>query len=286
MTSNSSTMISVIPSTTLSNSHPNFLSRLPPELRHIIYSFCNFPVSGHVWVDCLGHTHGCAYKSHIIFHEDAKWPMAFHALPGEFVVKRRIKQLISRPQDGIDGLFRGLSVQVGGEFAIRNELLHLLFDQMDVYFEYVLSNDPASQVSSSTLQSLIFTYLTSITLTPEPHQNIDGSCVALDTTSISFITAHCPNLHHLTYMVIVCEWLEKGPTDEGAMDFAQACHLLTVECKKLQGLHFEFSDRARQVSRGEPKLKRSLTAGNWGVVVIWVCDVLRQIVEEYGAQEE
>lgn len=80
------------------------------EIRHMVYSLLGFPVGTHVWLDCPGLPR-CLDKSHIIFHEDAKWPMTWHAPTGHFEIRKTIEQLtFLLPRKGANGPFENLQV--------------------------------------------------------------------------------------------------------------------------------------------------------------------------------
>jgi hypothetical protein len=59
----------------------------------MIYAHLTIPIGTYAWLDCLGPPH-CRTTSHIIFHEDAKWPMTWHALPGVFQIRRKMENIV------------------------------------------------------------------------------------------------------------------------------------------------------------------------------------------------
>lgn len=96
---------SIMPCTGTTSTPPatmpfNVLEQLPTEIRYMVYSLLGYPINTKIWLDCPGPPH-CTDKSHIIFHEDAKWPMTWHDVPGNFEGRTKIKQLsLQKPRGG------------------------------------------------------------------------------------------------------------------------------------------------------------------------------------------
>jgi hypothetical protein len=98
----------------------NILEDLPNEIRHMVHSFLGFPVSNRIWLDCPGPPH-CTDASHIIFHEDAKWPMEWHDLPGGFEVRKRMEQMsFAKPSAGLSNSLKlRVMYEMGGHEVSR-----------------------------------------------------------------------------------------------------------------------------------------------------------------------
>jgi len=118
----STDIASTMPSTTTGSSPSiimpaNVLEHLPAEIRHMIYGLLGFPIGTYTWLDCPGPPH-CADPSHIIFHEDAKWPMNWHALPGHFQIRKKVEQLAIQKRHGC---LTALNVRV--KYKMGNEMV-------------------------------------------------------------------------------------------------------------------------------------------------------------------
>ncbi|KAF1840732.1 uncharacterized protein K460DRAFT_410146 [Cucurbitaria berberidis CBS 394.84] len=267
---------------------------LPAEIRHHIYAYLRFPVGGYMWVDCPGPSEGCVDKSHIIFHEDAKWPMLWHALPREFLIRRKAKQLIFRDGPGKKAGFQDLTVKIIKKdgfvhmkanienqlmevnMAIRNELLHLLFDHIDARFEFSLSGQ--SNLLCQTLAPSTLAHITTITLGNSGIREINPlekagpkTLIEHDTTSLLFVVAHCPHIRRLTYATDI--HVLKSGTTEQILDFVFACRTLTTSCKELKELQF----LALSTLRGGHVVE-TFAVGGWNHVVVWVWDVLSKVM--------
>jgi hypothetical protein len=214
------TSIPAMPSMPFTSTPPNMqsdiISRLSAELRHIVYSHLNIPVGGHVWI--TGRVVGAVTDtSHIIFYDDARWPMRVHAPFGEFQVRRKINNLLS-----YGGFQRMLAELDNGDIigcnsrvfiernllrinkATRTELMDLVFGRNEVEVSFSMHDEPNRILELYRISHIrtinhvhrlpcALAHMTTITIRSSEREMKNG-CQSLQFIAVSFA-----NLGRLTY---------------------------------------------------------------------------------------
>ncbi|CAO2650331.1 Nn.00g016230.m01.CDS01 [Neocucurbitaria sp. VM-36] len=213
--------------------------RLPPEIRHKVYTYLNFPVGTHLW-----------------FPEGFEWSI----------------ESMVQVENGL----------LETNKAIRDELLHLFFDHIEVRFDCPLFLERVFQPQPQWLYRLsfrfmpsTFTCITCIELNDTYESDMDRHIA-----TVSFVAGHCPGLLRLTYTTNR-EALRSCSTRD-MQDFILACRDLTVSCRKLQELRFLRSKLRLDLYEVTPSMEyfviESLRAGEWDRLSEWAWKVLNKVL--------
>jgi hypothetical protein len=254
----------------------NILSRLPAELRHMVYSDLNFPVGGYIWIDCP-YDYYCPHASHFHLRFNGKYSRKIHAEDGVFEVRVRLKKLqFSRFDQTLQGVHADLDslsdsgsgssdspyfekekpwYLVEGNMlrvnkAMRTELLELLYGRTEVEFFFALSEERVFQgpheklfygrrdygVPSLRLLPSTLTYMTSVTIPVILYERSEKNNTC---RSFLFVAKYATNLRRLTCLM---RSLSRVPEETIAL-FAQTLNTVTVTVKSLQMLRFVGHER-------------------------------------------
>ncbi|KAL1791914.1 hypothetical protein ACET3X_009665 [Alternaria dauci] len=246
------------PSTgTPSDTSSDIVSRLPAELRHIVYSHLNIPVGGHIWIDCPSDS-TCTDTSHIMFHANAKWPMRAHALFGVFQVRRKITNLLyygdfrrifAELSTG-DIMDYGSRISMGRHLlgvnkAIRTEVMNMVFGCKEVELRCPMHDEagrilklhrisPIGTTNHIHLLPSALAHMTSVTI-----WNCECGMES-DCQSLQFIAVNFTNLRHLTYHTQL-SFLCLVPAEE-VNALAKIFRVVTGTAKKLEILRFAWNE--------------------------------------------
>jgi len=285
------------------NACPDLFSRLPAEVRDMVYSHVGFPVGGYIWIDCPGYwCDDCSYVSHFTNDSNSKPPRTRHADNGVFQVRRKIAKLqfgcrrrnmegmracLAKPNndDGDDSsdeedvwenalsdwYLTEMSI-LGVNKETRAELLDLMFGRTEIDFDDVLTprnpfRGPRVQwpytVFWLCLLPSTLAHMTSITIS-------SGQGPVEDYRCLSFIARHVINLRRLTLV-----WSYYYKDIDMANRLVETLEHVDMIAKKLQTL--------RIVVEGKNPLRKDQTfileRPKWGFTrsdIWWLVDGVRR----------
>ncbi|KAG9186881.1 hypothetical protein G6011_09989 [Alternaria panax] len=279
----------------------DILSRLPAEVRHMIYSHLNIPVGGHVWIDCPSDS-TCTDPSHVIFHADAKWPMRAHAPFGVFQVRQKIENLLFYRsfRKLLAELDTGEIIGCNGRIlmernllcvnkAMRTELMDLVFACNEIEVVCLMRNEPDRIRKSYWMNHIdrmnripplppTLAHMTSVTIRGCGHE-MNNDCKYLQ-----FVAMNLANLRCLTYHIQLCS-LYLIPTEE-VMALVQTFRAVTVTAKNLETLRFVWNEEDLTIGQDQDPRQQEMVLDKpkWGAVVPEVRQLLDELTKKGEAE--
>ena len=284
-----------------SNTSSNILSRLPAELRQIIFSYLGYPVGGHIWIDC----DESPYRRKAVRHKFWKCPKRANGDECNIEVRHKIEKVRfddCYPSKGMSAhielkprqLYRTRIMEpsllrVNKEF--RTELMDLVFGNNDVEFYGPLTDDTAFQLDTRTppryrieprclgLIPSTMAHMTSIILLGSCHGHTGReNAWKEDCQSLRFIAKHAINMRCLTYSTWEGSFYRMST--EGIMALVQTIREVTVTAKELKTLRILWKSRFGYSKKEWEKEIMVLDKPKWDAVVLEVWQILSGLRDE------